>query len=252
MILQASRKAFVLAIALGLMGGSVSLLRPAWPPGPGEDGELELQGVAWDLTDKSSLSILIVPNPGLQGWRDSYLSAAHHAITEWMECIESFQARYGYAYLQRLRFEPYILGLNETANSAYDITISWASSLGEKDVFGRTSTIADSRGRLQHAAIVLSLSASVGGVTYWLNEVDMQNVVGDELGHALGIGHSNIRGDLMYRSFSFLKEAVCHSTLDIYGLAMVYEYLATGSFLTPTKLVVTLEGTGIVYGPLRD
>jgi len=53
-----------------------------------------------------------------------------------------------------------------------------------------------------------------------LNEVDLQNVALHELGHSLGLGHSNHTGDLMYGTYSIGTTPESISTLDVYGVPL--------------------------------
>ena len=57
-----------------------------------------------------------------------------------------------------------------------------------------------------------------------LNEVDMQNVALHELGHNLGLGHSNYTGDLMYAVYTMGTSLESISTLDVFGVATLFAW----------------------------
>ncbi len=57
-----------------------------------------------------------------------------------------------------------------------------------------------------------------------LNEVDLQNVALHELGHSLGLGHSNYTGDLMYAVYTMGTSPESISTLDVYGVATLFAW----------------------------
>jgi len=64
--------------------------------------------------------------------------------------------------------------------------------------------------------------------------IDVGNVIAHELGHALGLGHTETLGDLMYPNYNV--EAVNYplypSTLDVYGVSRAFGWLTDIS--TPT------------------
>jgi hypothetical protein len=52
----------------------------------------------------------------------------------------------------------------------------------------------------------------------------MQNIVLHELGHNLGLGHSNYTGDLMYSVYTMSSSSEAISTLDVYGVATLFAW----------------------------
>jgi hypothetical protein len=63
----------------------------------------------------------------------------------------------------------------------------------------------------------------------------MQNIALHELGHSLGLGHSNYTGDVMYPAYTLLGPADSISTLDVYGVATVFAWMLNPSKFYPVN-----------------
>lgn len=61
----------------------------------------------------------------------------------------------------------------------------------------------------------------------------MQNVALHELGHSLGLGHSNYTGDLMNAFYSMESPAEAISTLDVYGVATLFAWEVNSTSFYP-------------------
>ena len=214
-------------------------------PKPAPTYTIDLLGVAWDHTP---LNVLIIPEPSIAGWKDSYVADAHSAIIEWENAITIFAERYGSTYIKDLTFNVYVEGVNNVLSS-YDVTIDWVYGFAPRSILGATSVSATSDGKITSVSIRLAITVVTKGGNYYLTDYDVQNVAAHEFGHALGLGHSDVKGDLMYPSTSLPQSITYPSTLDVYGLTVVYAWLNTGVFAAPTVDSATLP-KGIPYTTL--
>ena len=63
----------------------------------------------------------------------------------------------------------------------------------------------------------------------------MQNIALHELGHALGLGHSNSSSDVMYPEYTLLNPPKLISTLDVYGVATVFAWMQNTFSFNPVN-----------------
>ena len=68
-----------------------------------------------------------------------------------------------------------------------------------------------------------------------MSEKDMQNVAIHELGHSVGLGHANFSGDPMYFAYSLGNFPRAISTLDTYGVGVVFRWMAYGAEYNSTN-----------------
>ena len=183
---------------------------------------LNLEGTTWN---HSMISVLVVPQDGASWWKPSYLNATLRSIGEWNNAIQAFALNYSsFAYLSRLRMVPTV---SHTLNYSFDVYVSWTGALSSSaDEIGLTKTTYDLSGTIINSTISLAAEDSLGTV---LNEVDMQNVALHELGHCLGLGHSNCSGDIMYPRLTLGQPVLGLSTLDLYGLSTVFQWMSNSS-----------------------
>ncbi len=77
----------------------------------------------------------------------------------------------------------------------------------------------------------------------------MQSVAIHELGHSLGLGHSNYTGDLMYPVYNMGSPTIEISTLDVYGVATVFAWKTYSSTFYPVNSLANqvILPTSITY-----
>jgi hypothetical protein len=203
---------------------------------------LDLDGVTWN---HSIIKVLVVPQDGASWWwKPSYLNSTLRSIGEWNNAIQAFALNYSsFSYLSGLRMVPTV---SHVLNYSFDVYISWAQALSAGiDEIGLTAMTYTPSGRMINCTISLAAEDSQGIV---LNEVDMQNVALHELGHSLGLGHSDYSGDVMYPRSTLNRPVDRLSTLDLYGISTVFEWISNSSkpAYSPQRSSVTLP-SGIQY-----
>ena len=194
-------------------------------------------------------TITIVINPQLsQPWfKASYSVDVGRAISRWAESIIAYTDASGSSYLRKLSFLTYIAG-NQSLPANPDIQVDFIQSFGSTQGLGLTSTRTSTVGNVGifQAPTTTTLASSDPTSAIQLTDTDMINIASHEFGHALGLDHAtaSVTDDgtfeLMFRSYG---QAVGNprntleapSTLDMYTLSYIYDWLATSS---------TLNGSG--------
>ena len=204
---------------------------------------LQLQGVVWN---HSTLNLLVVTADNESWWDPSFLNTSLRAIGQWNEAIATFTANYSdYSYLSSLRIQPTV---STTTQSGYDIYVNWHESPfnNTTDVVGLSQISANYQNTITNCTVNLAAHTLHGNS---LNEGDMQNVALHELGHSLGLGHSNYTGDLMYSLYNIGSPAEDVSTLDVYGVATVFAWEKDRSTFFPDNNLVdkVVLPAGVTY-----
>jgi len=196
---------------------------------------INLQGLTWNHT---TITVLIVPQNQQSWWNPSYLNATIRAINVWNNAILNFSSSYDsrFFYLSQIRM---VYSISQTIEPGFDIYITW------QEEYAGTNTLATSQPFVQLPCTIINNTITLGAKTktYILNEVDMQNIATHELGHALGLGHSNYAGDIMYPQYTPRGNIIALSTLDLYGISMVFEWLSRYPQIPnicPSKASITL------------
>ena len=198
--------------------------------------------------DHELIRILIHTPHNESWWNPDFINSTFRAVNQWNSAIQRFASNYSeFAYLSRLKLIP--IDSNFTYPN-YDVYVSWCPYACNRtgDQIALTTLIPDNSRIIQNSTINLATISETG---YRLDETDIQNAFVHEIGHALALRHSNYEGDLMYGTYTLGSSAKEISTLDLYAVAIIFEWLSNSVQLRPVirwlqTSSVTLP-TGIEY-----
>ena len=160
-----------------------------------------------------------------------YLDDTLRAVGQWNDAIQYFASNYtNYAYLSFVNLEATVS--NQT-QPGFDIYLNWTASSLENstDVAGLTFPTEQDNVMI-NSTINLSTHASHGEP---LSDADEQNVALHELGHGLGILCTNNTDEIMTPEYILRGSTKLISTLDVYGVAKVFDWPTNSSNFYPVN-----------------
>ena len=188
---------------------------------------LDLLGYAWD---HSTISVRITPPENESWWKPYYLYASLRAISEWNHAIQEFASDYSnFSYLSRIRLVPTI---TQETDSGFDIYIIWTECCISERNIGQSHPVVKSPCIMTKNTVIIAARAPSGHV---MTEVDMQNLILHEIGHTLGLYHSNYSGDIMYPTVSYRETVYALSSLDVYAVSKVFEWMSNSTQFSPSN-----------------
>ncbi|MDQ1279705.1 MAG: Matrixin family metalloprotease [Thermoproteota archaeon] len=202
---------------------------------------IDLEDFRWN---KFSLKVLVDMNE----WSTyNYATAVHGALDSWVKGIWNYTRTYN-NMTPTFNFLFYVSNVNSTGS--YDIIISFSQNEFSQNAVGLTSYRWESKSHLPITPIMINITT----YSVTADNLFIKNVAMHELGHALGLGHAYSQDttngpELMY-STSTMKEAVYPSTLDVYGLTMLYNGLFSQTIQLPLKVPYVMLAEGNI--PSQD
>lgn len=215
----------------------------------GNTPSVDLAGFRWNV---ATLHALVVSNESQSWWQPYFISLTERAVMQWNQALQYFASNYTeYSYMSGVSI---VLDVSNQTLPDYDIYINFSESipLGGNDALGLTTTIPYVNGTTKEADV--NLSSKSGNVD--LTDSNQRDVCDHELGHALGLGHSNSSSDLMYPYYDLYSSGNAISTLDFLGLATSFSWLNSTdneSTDTPLPQFVVLPSTlPYAYAPVTN
>ena len=179
---------------------------------------IELTTFRWN---KTTLEALVVTQENQTWWKPYFIDLSQRAADQWNQALDFFADQYpDYAYASSINI---VLSVSNTTLPDYDIYIEFAEtiSIESLETLGLTTTYPNRNGTIERA--IIELSSKSGPID--LTRSDQRDVATHELGHALGLGHSNSTKDLMYPYYDLFSSDHAISTLDLYGLATTFSWV---------------------------
>lgn len=174
---------------------------------------IELHDFSWN---RFPLRVLVDMNK----WSTrSYSVAVREALDSWVKSIWNYTHTYTNMTVD---FNYVFYASNVNTTGIYDILISFTQNEIAPNVVGLTNLRWDPRLHDPITPIIINITS----YSATAEDLFIRNVAMHEFGHALGLGHANSRDtengpELMYPSSS-LQQTVYPSTLNAYGLVMLY------------------------------
>jgi len=119
-----------------------------------------------------------------------------------------------------------IVGFQSKAASSSSSGVGSTSSYG--DTVGQTSTYFDSSGYIDHALVTIATTAFGNS----FSSIQIKQIAMHEIGHTLGLGHANFKGDLMSPVIN--QESGSISKCDISGVLDANRWKLADSGVTVT------------------
>lgn len=206
---------------------------------------IELSRSTWA---KPALNVLIVQNMTADWWQPFFPNMTIDAAEQWNDAFVYFAETYSqYSYLADLKLTTTVT--NESL-PGYDIYVIFSPDvlISGVDALGEALVESYSNGTIRVATITISAKSEVIDAT---SEI-YRDTTTHELGHALGLGHSNKSDDLMYPYQDIIASNYAISTLELYGVALLFQWMiGTTPAESPPETTLPPD-IGYAYAPINN
>ncbi len=245
-------------LLLGILLVMAIWFNPASHAHAATGAEIPTEGGTWT---NPTITIVITPASNMPWFKASYTYDVNYGIARWAKSIVAYTDAYGSYYLRKLSFVTCVSGVNDTSCGTPNIRVQFIQSFGSQSAgLGLTSVRIQQNSGIFVAPTTTTLAAYDPTNTTQLTDTDMINIASHEFGHALGLNHATVSVtddgtfELMFLSY---EQAVGNSrnsleapsTLDMYALANIYDWLSNPSGFSgtgPSATVYSLP-SGIAY-----
>ncbi len=195
--------------------------------------------------NKTKLNVLLITNESEPWWQSYFPNLTMGAVQQWNDAFDYFAENYPqYGYVADIELTTSLSNVSLPGFDIYvvfspEVLVSGVNALGEALV------LSSNDGTILVANITLSAQSQVVDVT----RQDIRGTTVHELGHALGLGHSNSSEDLMYPYNDIFSTDYAISTLNVYGVAVLFDPTASEK---PPAYVVLPPEIEYAYAPIND
>lgn len=228
------------------------LLLPILPLQVTAQQETPVIDIGQSTWNKLDIKVLVVLNENQSWWQPYFPNMTARAVQQWNDAFAFFVDNYPqYSYLSGLHLTT---TLSNTSQPGYDIYIVFDPNvlISGTDALGETLLKSFRNGTIEYANITISAKSQAVDLT----RQDYRDTTTHELGHALGLGHSNYTEDLMYPYQDIIASKYAISTLDLYGVALLFHWanqskLTAASFRVPSSTALPAS-VAYSYAPIQN